>query len=566
MVVFRGVGIATLFRAIATTGKGYSTALLLSATPVLHNEREFLAMLHLLSPEMYGLEDLEKLQINVQTRQEIGRVLVGLQPDRPVFLLKAQIQKLRELLPGDELLGRRMNDLEAVLDTGAGMNESGNAVREVRAHISEAYRLHRRMLRTRRAVVGEGLLLPRWKDGTSPVIEEWDSDDRSELALDAVERWRLCSVEQASSDREIDQKRQIQRVFSILLQAASSDMSLFSTVVRARLGQSNPSLSADFVDAACLWRVPLFEGERFSRAVSFAICRVPLESFALLLQTPFPRPSEVELVCDVWPSSSTSCAVVGSRPTGGYRHWELSGIHGRGSMSSSAARYFPSPLGKGLATNSTIGKTSSRVASAAQTKGHEEGASDEALVAKICSKDKEALALLFRRYSRLVRSVAFRILADSSEADDLLQDVFWFIHNKAEVFDSAKCSARSWIVQMTYHRAIDRRRYLQSRHFYTRVDLDGVAGLLDPRSGAAREFSTQLVGNTTIQGLLDTLTEDQRNTLSLYFVEGYTFDEIAAKLNQSLGNIRHHYYRGLDHLRKQMFPDKLSGGNGCGRK
>ena len=235
-------------------------------------------------------------------------------------------------------------------------------------------------------------------------------------------------------------------------------------------------------------------------------------------------------------------------------------------MSSSAARYFPRPLGKGLATSSTIGKTSSSVASAAQSKGHEEGTSDEALVAKICSKDKEALALLFRRYSRLVRSVALRILADSAEADDLLQDVFLFIHNKAEVFDSAKCSARSWIVQMTYHRAIDRRRYLQSRHFYTRVDLDGVAGLLDPRSGAAREFSVQLVGNTTIEGLLDTLTEDQRNTLSLHFVEGYTFDEIAAKLNQSLGNIRHHYYRGLEHLRKQMFPDKLSGGNGCGRK
>src|SRR6202008_1761202 len=45
--------------------------LLLSATPVLHNEREFLAMLHLLSPEMYGLDDLEKLQVNVQTRQEM---------------------------------------------------------------------------------------------------------------------------------------------------------------------------------------------------------------------------------------------------------------------------------------------------------------------------------------------------------------------------------------------------------------------------------------------------------------------------------------------------------------
>jgi len=121
---------------------------------------------------------------------------------------------------------------------------------------------------------------------------------------------------------------------------------------------------------------------------------------------------------------------------------------------------------------------------------------------------------------------------------------------------------------MTYHRAIDRRRHLQSRHFYTHVDLNGAAEVLDPRSEEtqANEFALELVGNTTIQGLLDTLTEDQRNTLSLHFYEGYTFAEIAAKLDQSLGNIRNHYYRGLDKLRKQLFAAKLSGRNGYGRK
>ena len=147
--------------------------LLLSATPILHNEREFLAMLHLLSPEMYGLDDVEKLRMSVKTRQEIGRVLVGLQPDRPVFLLRAQIQKLRELLPNDELLGGRLNELSHLLENETGVSQSSGAVREVRAHISEAYRLHRRMLRNRRAMVGKGLLLPRWQDGgAASVIED----------------------------------------------------------------------------------------------------------------------------------------------------------------------------------------------------------------------------------------------------------------------------------------------------------------------------------------------------------------------------------------------------------
>jgi RNA polymerase sigma-70 factor (ECF subfamily) len=194
--------------------------------------------------------------------------------------------------------------------------------------------------------------------------------------------------------------------------------------------------------------------------------------------------------------------------------------------------------------------------------------SDEALMIRACDGSREALATLFRRYARLVRTVAMRILRDDSEADDLLQDVFLFVHRNCSVFDSSKAAVRSWIVQMTYHRAIDRRRYLNSRHFYTRLDLDGVTDLADSRlenreNGA---LLAQLAGNTTVQGLLETLTEDQRNTLSLHFFEGYSFDEIAEKLDQSLGNIRNHYYRGLDKLRKQVFPGKLPGRYGCGRK
>jgi len=181
---------------------------------------------------------------------------------------------------------------------------------------------------------------------------------------------------------------------------------------------------------------------------------------------------------------------------------------------------------------------------------------DEVLVAQLSFGNRDALACLFRRYARLVRAIACRVLRDESEADDLLQDVFLFIHRNSGVFDSSKGSPRSWIVQMTYHRAIDRRRYLQARHFYTHVDLDAA---IERDEAPHSESVGELVGKMTVNGLLGTLTEDQRNTLNLYFFEGYTFDEIAAKLGQSWGNVRNHYYRGLDKLRKQMFPDKLPG-------
>jgi RNA polymerase sigma-70 factor (ECF subfamily) len=208
------------------------------------------------------------------------------------------------------------------------------------------------------------------------------------------------------------------------------------------------------------------------------------------------------------------------------------------------------------------------LASRAVSESREVEVSDEALMIGICDGSREALALLFRRYARLVRTVAMRILRDGSEADDLLQDVFLFIHRNCSVFDSSKAAVRSWIVQMTYHRAIDRRRYLNTRHFYTRLDLEGVTNL--PASRAenreSEAFLGRLVGNTTVQGLLDTLSDDQRNTLSLHFFEGFTFDEIAEKLEQPLGNIRNHYYRGLDKLRKQVFSGKVPGRNRSGRK
>src|ERR1700731_5243379 len=83
----------------------------------------------------------------------------------------------------------------------------------------------------------------------------------------------------------------------------------------------------------------------------------------------------------------------------------------------------------------------------------EDDVPDDALMVRICDGSTEALGILFRRYARLVRTVASRILRDDSEADDLLQDVFLFVHRHCSVFDSSKAAVRSWIVQMTYHRA-----------------------------------------------------------------------------------------------------------------
>jgi RNA polymerase sigma-70 factor (ECF subfamily) len=184
------------------------------------------------------------------------------------------------------------------------------------------------------------------------------------------------------------------------------------------------------------------------------------------------------------------------------------------------------------------------------------GLSDEDLMVRIRADDKEALASLFRRYARVVRAVAYRVLRDTSEADDLVQEIFLLVHRDCKTFDSSKGPARFWILQMAYRRAISRRRYLTSRHFYTRLDLDDAASqMADPRTSAGQmeNLIDGRLGNSSLQQVFEGLSENQRQTLRFFFIEGYTLDEIAAKLGQSRGNVKHHYFRGLDRLRKEFF-------------
>jgi RNA polymerase sigma-70 factor (ECF subfamily) len=75
--------------------------------------------------------------------------------------------------------------------------------------------------------------------------------------------------------------------------------------------------------------------------------------------------------------------------------------------------------------------------------------SDEALMAEVCLGSREALGQLFRRYARTVRRVAYRVLRDVSEADDLLQDVFLLINRLCKTFDGSKAPAKLLLSGLT---------------------------------------------------------------------------------------------------------------------
>ena len=174
----------------------------------------------------------------------------------------------------------------------------------------------------------------------------------------------------------------------------------------------------------------------------------------------------------------------------------------------------------------------------------ESALADEAVMSRVQAGDKEALGLLFDRYSRLVLSVSLRILRDLSEAEELVQDVFLYVFNKCASFDPQKSYFRSWLVQIAYCRAFDRREYLMNRRFYDYRNIDEI--LESVSSNVCLESCLERAEmRKLLEEAFTELTERQRTTLELFFFQGYSLREISVQMDEALATTRHHYYRGL---------------------
>jgi len=174
---------------------------------------------------------------------------------------------------------------------------------------------------------------------------------------------------------------------------------------------------------------------------------------------------------------------------------------------------------------------------------------DEAVIAHLRAGHGDALGVLFDRYHRLVLHVALKILHDVGEAEDVMQNVFMEIYKVAAQFDPARGTTKMWILRYAYHRSINRRKQLQVRHFYANTD---IAAIEDTLLTEAVDIPASHEARDVIQQGLQALSPVQKHVLHLAYFEGLTMKEIAEETGESLGNVRHHYYRGLDKLRDHL--------------
>jgi RNA polymerase sigma-70 factor (ECF subfamily) len=175
--------------------------------------------------------------------------------------------------------------------------------------------------------------------------------------------------------------------------------------------------------------------------------------------------------------------------------------------------------------------------------------SDEDLMAWMQAQDSKGLDLLYARYSRLVFGIALRIVSDKSEAEEVVQEVFFGIYQKAPLFDAARGSAKGWLVQHAFSRARDRRAHLLRRGFYSGTDLESLDDTIPGKDDIEREVGARIDLSHLLSAFED-LTQMQRRTLELFYFQGLELREISERLQEPFGNVRHHFYRGLERLRK----------------
>jgi ATP-dependent helicase HepA len=200
--------------------------LLLSATPLLNNERTFLAMLHLLDPDIYRLSDLEGFRRRILDRQALGTAFFTFRPDIPPFLLREKLSALRAMFPRDEQLATL---LDGVLATMSDRSALPDAVMATRIHISETYRVHRRLLRTRRsdAVLENFPVRGRQRPGTIA------PDDRDETAQEWLDDWR--DYVRATLDSSTATRSGVRGAFIALAERIGSHPALVAAAARYRL-------------------------------------------------------------------------------------------------------------------------------------------------------------------------------------------------------------------------------------------------------------------------------------------------------------------------------------------
>ena len=175
------------------------------------------------------------------------------------------------------------------------------------------------------------------------------------------------------------------------------------------------------------------------------------------------------------------------------------------------------------------------------------------LIRSVAAGDQQALAALYDATSRTVYGLLLRILADASEAEEVLLDVYTQVWRQAAAYSQGRGTPLAWLTTIARSRAIDRlRRSRQERKLTEPLDAfvhaAGAGGASAEDDLSARELGA------VVRAALDALTPEQREVIELAYYGGLSHSEIAAARNLPLGTVKTRTRLALVRLRETLRP------------
>jgi RNA polymerase sigma-70 factor, ECF subfamily len=175
---------------------------------------------------------------------------------------------------------------------------------------------------------------------------------------------------------------------------------------------------------------------------------------------------------------------------------------------------------------------------------------DEELMQLVGEDDSAAFAIVYERHAEAACSLAFRMCAKRTVAEDVVQEAFLSLWRSAATYDPMRGSVRTWVLGIVHHRAIDalRRGVAQDRG---QVSDEGIEEQLEAAERTEQEVDRRDEARE-VRAALEGLPPEQSRVIELAYYGGLTHSEIAAMLDTPVGTIKGRMRLGLQKMRTQL--------------
>ncbi len=189
---------------------------------------------------------------------------------------------------------------------------------------------------------------------------------------------------------------------------------------------------------------------------------------------------------------------------------------------------------------------------APQTQSLSHNANDEELISAICHGSEQAMEIFYQRYYRYAYALAYRLLHESTAAEDIVQEVFLSVWRKAATYQRQHGSVYSWLQAIVHHRAIDRLRSVANRNNqWAPLQVEGEQDPPSPQRDVWEE-AWQKEQSQLIRSALAQLPAEQRDVIELAYFQGYTHTEIATQKQIPLGTVKGRMRLGLQKMKNLL--------------